>query len=316
MALNTPVLFCIFNRPDLTRRVWNAIARQRPRQLLVAADGPRPEYPADGDLVQQCRDICRGIDWPCQVETFFRESNRGCRRQMAEAIGWAFAQHERLIILEDDCLPDDSFFRFCEILLARFASDERVMMISGDNFQPAPRGPFSYYFSRYSHIWGWASWRRAWQHFDLPMRTWPAFREAGRLREVGCDDEETRYWTGIFDRQHAGQINTWDYSWAYACWQRRGLTVLPQTNLVSNIGFRADGTHTRDPASEWANREVVPLRKMVHPAVISADLVADEYTWRHVFRPPPLQPIRRPPARRFGKPYRKPAARPALGRES
>ena len=161
MPLETPILFCVFNRPDLTARVWRVIAEQRPRHLLVACDGPRPGHAVDQKLVQRTRQICQQVDWPCDLVTFFREGNHGCRQQMADAISWAFQLHERVIILEDDCLPDPSFFPYCETLLDRYAVEQRIMMISGDNFQPIPRGRDSYFFSGYSHIWGWASWRRA-----------------------------------------------------------------------------------------------------------------------------------------------------------
>lgn len=285
MSLQTPILFCVFNRPDLTARVFRSIARQRPKRLLIACDGPRKSQPADRSLVQQTRDICQQIDWPCDVSTFFRHRNHGCRKHMAAAITWAFDLCEQLIILEDDCLPDLSFFSFCESLLDRFANDPRVMMVSGDNFQPATRGPGSYYFSKYSHIWGWASWRRAWQHYDLQMKSWPAARDNQMLRQFSCDENEQQYWTDIFDRQHAGQIETWDYSWAYACWEHRGLTVLPQTNLVSNIGFRADATHTTDAEHLLASRPTIAIDQLVHPSVVARDAAADVYSWRNVFCP-------------------------------
>ena len=242
LSLQTPILFCVFNRPDLTRQVFDRIAQQRPQRLLLACDGPRQESPTDQRLVNEVREIVTAVDWPCQVQTYFADQNRGCRQQMANAISWGFEQAERLIILEDDCLPDPSFFGYCESLLERYAGDPQVMMISGDNFQPAATTPNSYYFSAYSHIWGWASWRRAWQHYDLAMSDWPEHRANGDAAEIlgpFCTDEnETAYWRGVFDRQHAGQIDTWDYSWAYSCWANGGLTILPESNLVSNIGFR------------------------------------------------------------------------------
>lgn len=286
MPLETPVLFCVFNRPDLTRRVFDRIAEQQPKTLLIACDGPRIDHQDDQRLVQQTRAIFQQVDWPCRVEQYFRPTNCGCRQQMADSISWAFKRHERLIILEDDCLPSPSFFPFCEELLERYADDERVMMVSGDNFQPTARSRNSYYFSKYSHIWGWASWRRAWNHFDLGMSSWPDYRRRASLAEFCCGDQELEYWKDTFDRQHAGEIDTWDYSWAYACWQQNGLTILPEANLVSNIGFRSDGTHTTDAGSRLANQPVTPIEKITHPSVVARDCVADEYTWRTVFRPP------------------------------
>lgn len=288
MHLETPVLFCVFNRPDLTRRVFDAIAQQRPRKLLLACDGPRQTKSQDELLVAETRAVLERIDWPCDVETFFRQKNQGCRTQMADAITWGFSRHERLIILEDDCLPGPSFFTFCEKLLDHYATDERVMMISGDNFQPVRRSERSYYFSNYAHIWGWASWRRAWTNYDLEMTSWPVFRDQELLREFACCDNEYHYWTDVFDRQHAGSIETWDYSWAFACWKHRGYTILPETNLVSNIGFRSDGTHTTDAEHHLANQPVGTVDFITHPSVVARDAIADEYTWRNVFCPPVL----------------------------
>lgn len=289
MSLSTPILFCIFNRPDLTRRVFREIARQRPAQLLIACDGPRATHPHEAQLVAEARLVCERIDWPCSVSTFFHNHNRGCRQQMAEAITWGFSQCERLIILEDDCLPDPTFFQFCECLLERFAGDERVMSISGNNFQTGPRSKASYYFSKYAHVWGWASWRRAWQHYDLEMRGWSQARDSGLVKQFSSDQHEERYWINIFNKQSAGEIDTWDYSWAFNCWQRSGLTVLPESNLVTNIGFRDDATHTTEPEHHLGGLPVVPLTKMVHPPVIAQDKGADDFTWKTIFCPPAWQ---------------------------
>ena len=174
MPCSTPVLFCLFNRPAETVRVFEAIRRQRPPLLLVAQDGPRPDHRDDPPQIEACRRVLERVDWPCEVRWNCAESNLGCRHRMATAISWGFAQSERLIILEDDCLPADSFFPFCEQLLEHYADEPRVMLVSGNHFQPRPRGEGSYYFSKFAHIWGWASWRRAWKGFDLEMNAWEA----------------------------------------------------------------------------------------------------------------------------------------------
>ena len=226
------------------------------------------------------------VDWPCSVSTFFHDQNRGCRQQMAEAITWGFSECERLIILEDDCLPDPTFFNFCDSLLERFAADERVMSISGNNFQENRRNVTSYYFSKYAHIWGWASWRRAWQHYDLEMSDWQHARSTDLVKRFSTDDHEQRYWTDIFDKQAAGEIDTWDYSWAFTCWQRSGLTVLPETNLVTNIGFRNDATHTTEAGHHLGELPLVPITQWVHPSIIAQDRWADAFTWKKIICPP------------------------------
>ena len=315
--LDTPVLLCVFNRPDLTSQVFQAIAKQRPARLLIAADGARPNVAGEIELVRQTRQVVEKVNWDCDVQTWFRDENAGCRQQMAEAITWGFQECEKLIILEDDCLPDPTFFAFCRHLLDRYETDQRVMMISGDNFQSDSCGPESYYFSNYSHIWGWASWRRAWEKFDLGMSTWPEFKRAGSLQEFCCGSREVAYWTDLFDRQYRGEIETWDYSWAYACWKHRGFTILPSQNLVSNIGFRQDGTHTLNPESHLANIPVTPLQRLIHPSVIARDWRADVATWQSIFCPPDLRAQETQVnsldrlADRFRKDRRRPARIPA-----
>jgi hypothetical protein len=291
MSLQTPVLFCLFNRPDLARRVFASIAAMQPRHLLISCDGPRSGYPSDQNLVARSRAIVDAVDWPCDVETFFPDTNQGCRRQMSAAITWAFEQHEKIIILEDDCLPDPTFFSYCQQLLDRYASNRQVMMISGDNFQERLRsrsGP-DYYFSGYTHIWGWASWRRAWKQFDLSMASWSHGTGRPVLENYCCHEAEQMYWASIFDRQKRGEIDTWDYSWQWSVWQQRGLVVLPERNLVTNIGFRADGTHTTDDGHWLAEKPAESMPSLVHPQVIQRNRQADARTWSRVFAPPPLE---------------------------
>jgi hypothetical protein len=253
MSLDVAVCFCIFNRPDTTRRVFDRIRDARPARLLVVGDGPRADRPGEADLVRACREIVSGVDWPCRVETCYSETNLGCARRMSSGLTWAFSQADPLIVLEDDCVPDPSFFGYCQELLVR-ANDARVAMISGDCFAPATAtstgttAPASYRFSTWAHIWGWASWRRAWAQYDLAIRNWPRLKQTGALLRVLGDRNQAAYWTGVFDAVHAGQIDTWDYSWQFTVFRTGGLVVLPSVNLVSNIGLVARGTHTRDPA--------------------------------------------------------------------
>ena len=244
MSLETPIALCIFNRPELTARVFEAIRCAGPKQLLVIADGPRENQPGDAEVVEQTRKILDRIDWPCEVKTNFSPTNLGCRVRMATGLTWAFEQAEELIILEDDCLPDPTFFSFAQSLLNRYRDVPQIMMISGDNFQPGPTSNNSYYFSRWAHIWGWASWRRAWNHFDLEIQSWPETKISGSLAEQVDSPAEYQYWANVFDQVHQGQIDTWDFSWAYALWKQNGLAILPELNLVTNLGFSDSATHT------------------------------------------------------------------------
>lgn len=277
--VSTPVAFFIFNRPDVTAEVFGAIARARPRRLLVVADGPRTAEEAE--RCARTRAVVERVDWDCEVLTNFSDENLGCRRRVASGLDWVFAEAEEAIILEDDCLPAPDFFPFCAELLERYREDERVMHVSGDNFQGGrSRTPASYYFSRYFHIWGWATWRRAWRHYDVGMRTWPESRDL--IRGLFEREEEADFWASIFDRVHAGQIDTWDYQWVYACWSQSGLAVTPDVNLVSNLGFGPDATHTREE-NGMARLPVESLGPVRHPELVIRHRAADDYSFDHVF---------------------------------
>lgn len=274
VPLQTPVAMLIFNRPEPTRRVFESIRAARPTRLLVVADGPRADRPGEADRCAACRAIATAVDWPCEVLTNFSETNLGCRRRVSSGITWVFDTVEEAIILEDDCLPHPDFFPFCAELLAYYRDDERVMHIGGSNFQGGRRhGAASYYFSRYAHVWGWASWRRAWRHYDVDMARWPA--DAARALAGVDHPDERRYWRFVWDMTARGRIDTWDYQWAFTCVSRDGLAVIPNANLVTNIGFGPDATHTIG-ISRIAGMAVEPLDwPLVHPTGVSRSVVAD-----------------------------------------
>jgi len=284
--METPLLLCVFNRPELTRQVFRVVRRQRPQRLLIVGDGPRHNHPDDAQRVAEVRAIVTAIDWPCQVETNFAHENMGCRQRMASGISWALQRCECVVVLEDDCLPCDAFFPYCSALLERYAEHPRIMMVSGDNFQRGPRSAHSYYFSKFAHIWGWGTWRRAWQHYDVDMRQWGTVRHTDWIERVTDSPAEAQFWRQQFDAAYQGQIDTWDFAWMFACWQRNGLTILPQVNLVTNMGFGADATHTVDGASPLAGLPTGQIETpLVHPPHIERDVEADAYTWNTVFRP-------------------------------
>lgn len=276
--LNTPVALLIFNRPETTQRVFNEIARVRPPKLLVIADGPRTHKPDEAELCEKTRAIITQVDWDCEVLTNFATSNMGCKMRVSSGIDWIFEQVEEAIILEDDCLPEQSFFRFCQEMLIRYRDNERVGMVSGGNLQFGnQRGPGSYYFSRYTHIWGWASWRRAWKHYDRDMAYWPAFRDEGWLDIMFKTQGERDYWRHSFDAVHNGSLDTWDCSWTFASLINGMLQVAPNVNLISNIGFGPDATHTH-VVGIHANMPTEPMVfPLNHPNFVLADQKADQY---------------------------------------
>jgi len=278
-----PVLLLIFNRPDLTFRTFDAIRAARPEQLFISGDRPRPGSAEDAEMVARARTVADKIDWDCEVTTRFHDQNLGCARAVSSGIDWAFESVDELVILEDDCHPSPSFYPFCAELLERFRADQRVFVISGDNFQQrAPRTPYSYHFSRYNHCWGWATWKSAWKHYDIEMKEWPEIRDGEWLEDIFRDPPATAYWKHIFDEVHAGKIDTWDYQWTFACWIQSGLTVLPTVNLVQNIGFGEDATHTTDESNTHppADNLTFPLS---HPPYVLRDNQADTWTQCHHF---------------------------------
>jgi hypothetical protein len=284
--LTTPVALFIFNRPDATRQVFLTIKHARPMKLFVIADGPRANVPEENELCRQARSIIKEIDWSCELDTFFSDENLGCRRRISSGLDWVFGEVEEAIILEDDCIPHQSFFTFCEELLKKYRHDERIAQISGSNYQFGHnRTTHSYYYSRYNHIWGWASWRRSWRLFDVDMKLWPKVKRGRWLKDILGDETMARYWESNFDKVYNQEIDTWDFQWTFTCWINNQLSILPHCNLVTNIGFSNDATHTTDVSSMLAN---MPCEEMVfplsHPTLFIRDSVADSKTEKILYR--------------------------------
>lgn len=278
-TLTTPVAFFIFNRPDTTEQVFEQIRLAKPTKLLVIADGPRATHSSDEEKCLTTRSIIKRVDWDCEVLTNFAAKNLGCKTRMASGLDWVFNIVQQAIILEHDTLPHQSFFRYCQELLNRYANDERVMTISGCNFQFGHlRNNYSYYFSRCVHCWGWASWRRAWRLYDVAMSMWPELSQR-QLASILDTDTALAYWQKIFTLTYLGYVDTWDYQWVFNCWSQNGLSILPNVNLVSNIGFNDEGTHTVNSASRVACLPTQHIEfPLSHPPFMLRDIEADEFT--------------------------------------
>ncbi len=261
---------------------------------MIAGDGPRRATAGDAERVEQTRKIIQQIDWDCNLQARFANENIGCRNHMARAIDWGFDEHERLIILEDDCVPSDSFFSYCEEMLERYSDEPRVMTIGGINHVQSPLSA-DYRFSKYPLIWGWASWRRAWRHYDLEMKAWQSLEHRNRVLDQFTEgSDEWNYWNWIFTEQAAGRIDTWDYSWTFASWLNSGLTILPRENLVSNTGFGENATHTMDAASPMGNLQPHEMKLNHHPDRIERDTEWDRRAREFYFAgaaPPPVIPL-------------------------
>jgi len=285
MPIDTPVAIVVFNRPDTTRKVLSGIAQARPRKLFVIADGPRNDHPEDIEKCAAVRKIFDRLDWKCEVSKRYLDTNLGCGKGPAMGISWVFDHVEQAIILEDDCVADSCFFNFCEEILKRYQHDQRIMMVSGRSnlYDRKPR-QYSYYLSRLPSCWGWGTWRRAWRYFDIKVRLWPSLRDTSWLSDIMLNSMEIDYWKILFDKAYAdaGEVDYWDYQWAFACWAHQGLAVLPTTNLIRNIGFGEHATHTKSWADKRAKANIgnmaFPLR---HPPHLVRDRDADRVRYQY-----------------------------------
>ncbi len=267
--MKAPIVLIVFNRPELTRRVFDRVAKARPESLFVIADGPRNRE--DAARCAEVRSIVTAVDWPCELVTDFSPTNLGCWRRFVSGLTIVFSRVEYAIILEDDCLPDPTFFAYCETLLERFRYCDRVMEIGGANYQSASdQTGTGFYFSRYSHTHGWATWRRAWELFDEDLAVWPSLRKSGFLSKF-FGPVQSMYLCEIFDSMYAGEIMEWDYQWQLAMWLNGGLSAVPNSNLISNIGFGRDATHTIDRNHPFAELPLQPLRAIGKTPPFSAD---------------------------------------------
>lgn len=285
--LDTPVVLIVFRRPSLTQRVLERIAEVRPRKLFVIADGPRPDRPEDLAACRETRALIDRVDWPGEIIKNYSDENLGCGRRPATGIDWVFEQVDRAIILEDDCLPDPSFFRFCEELLERYRDDERVMQIAGATWKPRHRDlAASYYFSRFTTTWGWATWRRAWRHFDFHAQSWGVLRKTRWLQTLVPDEVAVRYWKEKFDGAyaHKGRLDYWDYQWTLACLLEGGLSIGPRENLVSNLGVGGDATHTIDGTFTYTPSSALRF-PLVHPKRVAPHRTLDRRYLREVIVP-------------------------------
>ncbi|MCX6295889.1 MAG: nucleotide-diphospho-sugar transferase, partial [Bacteroidetes bacterium] len=285
--LDTPVLFLIFNRPDVTELVFDAIKKVKPKKLFIAADGPRAHKDGEKEKCEETRKLVLDrIDWDCEVKTLFREKNLGCKYAVSGAISWFFENVEEGIILEDDCVPDSSFFYYCGELLKKYKDEPSVMHIGGNyyNSNRANKSD-SYYFSSYIEIWGWATWRRAWKLYDPEMSIFPKLKQTPYLQNIFKTEQEKEFWTSCFNSSFESKIDTWDYQWVFCIYSNSGIAINPFTNLVANFGFRDDATHTTDYHPAFSNMKAETMSTIIHPKEIKVSWKDDNITFRNVYKP-------------------------------
>jgi hypothetical protein len=291
--MKTPVTLVIFKRPHTTEKVFEAIRQAKPSKLFVVADAPRLDHPDEFEKCEKTRQIIERVDWDCEVIKNYADVNLGCGKRLPTGLDWVFEQVEETIVLEDDCVPHPTFFPFCEELLDRYRYDSRICSISGQNVQfGRKRTNYSYYFSRYNHSWGWATWKRSWQNFDATIKLWKEVEAGDFLNDILIDPQAVRYWTKIFKyiyNKPADKI--WDYHWTFACWINNSLGIISNTNLISNIGFGQDSTHfTSIKNNPYENMPTEALEiPLKHPPFVIRDAQADAFTQKTLFKEDPLQ---------------------------
>lgn len=287
---NTPVLLLVFNRLDTTQKVLEKIKKAQPKRLYVAADGPR-----NAEEAQKCNEVINSIinqiDWDCSVKTLFRDKNLGCRKGVTQAITWFFEHEPEGIILEDDCLPSDSFFGFCSQLLEKYRDDERVGHISGSNDQCGnKRGDGTYYFSALTGVWGWAGWRRVWKDYDLEIKSYPLFEQLNYLEKMPSHAPFLAYWRHKFKTHYEKpDLNSWDFQYAYLNLINNRLGINPNVNLTSNIGCSTTEASHAAPDNPAANRKLEELDEIKHPTFILPDTIADINAQNFEFTLPKLK---------------------------
>ena len=276
MKKEVPIAFIVFNRPDHTKESFEVLKNLRPEKLFIIADGPRPNFPKDKILCKIVRTIVKHIDWDCEVRYNFSDKNMGLKKRVSSGIDWVFDYCDRAIILEDDCIPNPEFFNFCECLLTQYENNDKISVITGNNFQNhRPNSEFSYYFTRFNHCWGWATWKRAWKNYDGDISFWPEWSNSSEWKNIFLDRTEKRYWRQIFGLVYSKKIDSWAYPWTACNWFHGKLSIAPNVNLVSNIGFGQEGTHTKSEKHYAANLPTYTIGHIRHPIEIKCDKDAD-----------------------------------------
>jgi len=279
--MKTPILFLIYNRPETTLKVFEKIREVRPSRLYIAADGHKP---GEEKKCIEAREIVENIDWNCNVKKFYRNKNLGCKIAVSSAIDWFFENEEMGIILEDDCLPDISFFGFCENLLEKYKDDKKIMMICGTSYLPDNlQYNFSYYFSHYYSVWGWATWGRAWKLYDPTMKDFYTLKENGFFKNVFPTKQMAQFFEKVFSDTKEGKINTWDYQWAYSCLISRSLVITPIKNLISNIGYGSSRENVVTKSKTCGkSTSSINTANIHHPPYVHWNYTLDKKLWENI----------------------------------
>ena len=284
---NIPVIVLLFNRPYETKKLFESLSKLKPQKLYINQDGPRKNFFKDLEMCNKVRDIALNPDWDCDVFSNINENNQGCRKSVSSGLNWFFEKEEFGIILEDDCIPSKSFFNFSKKLLDRYKLNKSISVISGSNFQKENKiiGSADYYYSKYAHCWGWSSWRRAWKLYDKNLSFWPDWKNSTQWKTFHQDKLEQKYWTKIFDKVYDNQIDSWAYIWQASVWYNEGITVTPNKNLILNIGFNKDATHTNIQDKNISNNPIKEINEDIKsPDHIQINNTADLLVFKNHFK--------------------------------
>lgn len=279
-----PILVIAFNRPDVTRMLVERIKSARPEKVYIACDGYRDSVEGEEGKVSEVRQIAESLQSVCEIECLYQEKNIGCKAGVVAALNWFFSFEERGIILEDDCLPSTSFFRYCECLLKKYEDDMRVWHIGGTTFREY-RKEESYRFTAYAGVWGWATWRNRWLYYEESMNDYKTLEWRHAVKRY---DLAQSFWNKNLDKVATKKIDTWDYQWLYTMWINRGLAIAPNTNLISNMGFGNNATHTTDGYSHLAALKISEIGALKHPKSVKRDKRSDGYMKGKYFSSSPL----------------------------
>lgn len=281
--MKIPILILLFNRPKFTRRLISKLKEIKPTTIYINIDGPRKNNSKDKIFQSEITEIIKQINWTLDIKINFSKVNKGCRKSVREAIDWVLSIENHVIILEDDCIPSNIFFKFCDKMLDKYKNNNRVKAITGNNFQKKKIGESDYYFSKYAHCWGWATWRRSWKNYDDKMYFWNDFKSSKEWNLLHNNKLEEKYWRKKFDLTYNRKIDSWAYVWLASIWFNNGLTITPNQNLVKNIGFDINSTHTfgLDTKKYSMDAQEGYIDFNNHPKNITANTDADLFTFNN-----------------------------------
>lgn len=281
----SPVAIIVYNRAEEALLVLKEIFKYQPKELFIIADGPKLNDSEDKKKCEEVKKIIDSFNWDCKVNVNYSSHNLGLKKRVITGLNWLFSKVERAIILEDDCVPSDDFFNFCDEMLEYYKDETDIGCITGVNFQDnITRGQYSYYFSKYNHCWGWAAWRRSWDLFSEDLSFWPEYRKSKAWKSKFSLYREKLFWTKHFDYCYSNDVNSWAANWALSLFFHESLTVTPQKNLISNVGHGENSTHTSDKNSKFSNMPTYELKNIAHPPGIRLNNDADDYTFNSHFK--------------------------------